>query len=113
MLSSVFFRDLLPIMGSEIIAHFRKNNVTLRQNLPLVTSGDLNIDLSKKNVRNTFDCTCSEQSNAFFRALLSLLVFESEGVVILTPPPPPTTAKVAETATRARVKGKQLNIVGI
>ena len=37
----------------------------------------------------------------FSRAFLSLLVFELGGVVILTPPP--TIAKVAETATGARV----------
>ena len=44
----VLFCGLLPIMVYEIIAHFRKNNMTLRQNWTLVTSSDLNIDLSEK-----------------------------------------------------------------
>ena len=48
---------------------------------------------------------------SFFCAFLFLLVFELGGVVILPQkrylcfrPPPPTRARVAETATRARVK---------
>ena len=48
MLLSSFFRGLLPIIGSEIMPYFRKNNVTLRQNWHLVTSGDLNIELGEK-----------------------------------------------------------------
>ena len=66
-----------------------------------MTFGDLNIDLNEKNDQNTFDCTYLVQLNASFRSFLSLIVFELSRVVILTPPP--TRAKVAETATRARV----------
>ena len=83
-----FFRGLLPIIDSEIMAHFRKN-MTLRQIWALVASDYLNIDLSEKNDWNTFESTNWEQSNAFSRTFLSLLVFELGGAVILTPPPPP------------------------
>ena len=47
-LSSAFFLGLIPIVGSEIRAHFWRNNMILRQIWPLVTSGDLNIDLGEK-----------------------------------------------------------------
>ena len=64
-----------------------------RQILPLVTSGDLNVDLSEKESsskvesRNSFESTHWCQSNAFYRGFVSLLVFELGGVVILPPPP--------------------------
>ena len=67
------------------MAHFWKNNMALHQNWPLVTSSDLNTDLSKKNDQNTFGYSHSEQLNAFFCAFLFLLVFELSRVVILTP----------------------------
>ena len=49
-----------------------------------------------------FEFTFGEQSNAFYRAFLSLLVFEQGRVFLL--PPPPIIANVAETAIRERVK---------
>ena len=42
-----FFRSLLPIIGSEIMSHFRRN-MESRKLWHLVTFGDLNIDLNEK-----------------------------------------------------------------
>ena len=89
-LSIAFLRGSLPIIGSEIMAHIPRNNMTLCKIWPLVTSGDLHIDLRERmteilsNVGNHW-----AHSNTFSRAFLSLLVFELGGVVILHPPPPP------------------------
>ena len=67
-LSSAFFRSLLPIICSEIMTHFRKNNMTLRQNWHLMTSGDLNIDLSEKMTET-----------------LSIVLIQSNGALFSTP----------------------------
>ena len=59
-----FFHGLLPILGSEIIAHFRRN-MTLLRNL---TFGDLwwpQYWWERKNDRNTFERTSRDQSNVF------------------------------------------------
>ena len=64
----------------------RKNNDTP----PKLTFGDLwwpQYWPERNNDLNTFDCTHSDQSNASFRAFMSLLVFEISRVAILTPPP--------------------------
>ena len=90
------------------MARVWRNNMTLGQIWPLVTSGELNIDLSEKNDWNTFKSTHEGQSNAFSRAFLSFFVYELGGVVILTPPPLPhhhgEGGWEPETATGARVK---------
>ena len=85
-IDSIFF-DLLPIAGSETMTYFQR---VISQFLLLMTSGDLNIDLSE-NVWNAFECMCyyavcthSEQSNVLGR--LSLLVYKW-GAVTLPPPP--------------------------
>ena len=100
-LSSFFFRGLLSIVGSEIMTRFRKNNMTLRQNWALVTSGDLNIDLSEKMTK-TFSIVLIRRNRTFFpRPSISLSFWvKSCGHF---DPPPLTRAKVAGTATRARV----------
>ena len=45
-------------------------------NLKFNDSGDLNIDLSEKNDWSIFACTYGVHPNVFYRAFLSLLVFE-------------------------------------
>ena len=77
--------------------------MTFCQILPLVTSGDLSIDLSVKNDRNTFESTHSEQSSVFFSRLSIPLSFLVWWCGHFDPPSPPTRAKVAETATWALV----------
>ena len=67
-----------------------------------MTSGNLSIDLSEKTTETLSNVLIQSNRTFFFYcALLSLLVFELGGVVILTPTP--TRAKVAETATGARL----------
>ena len=68
-------------MSGRIISHSVRFDIWW----PLVTS----ILTCAKKWRKHFESTHSERSSAFFRAFLSLLVFELEGVVILTYPPPP------------------------
>ena len=66
------------------MAHFRKYNMTLCQIWYLVTSGDLNIDLSEKWLKY-FQKYSLRAIECFFPPFLSILVFELGGVVILTP----------------------------
>ena len=68
-----------------------------------MTSGDLNIALGEINDRNTFEQTRWVVSNAFYLVFLPLLVFELDGEHI-----PPIGAKLAETATGARIKNDLL-----
>ena len=86
-----FFRGLLVIIDSEIVAHFWRNTFP-KTSYSLMTFGDLKINLSEKMTGGTFQCTPWEQWNAVFPVFLSLLVFELADVVILTPL---TGAKVA------------------
>ena len=67
-LSNTFFRGLLPIIGSEIMAHFRKNNIELRQIWPLVTSGNINIDLSEKKTTETISNVLIQSNRTLFSA---------------------------------------------
>ena len=85
------------------MAHSRKNDMTLHQNWSLVTSGDLNIDLSEKWLKH-FRLYSFRAIERFFPCLSIPISFESSRVVILPHPHPLTRAKMAETATRARVK---------
>ena len=68
----LFFCGILPIMGSEIMAHSRK--MSSRQIWPLVTSCDINIDLSGKWLE-CFRRYSLRAIERFSNAFLSLLVF--------------------------------------
>ena len=96
-----FFCSLLPIIDSEIMAHFWKiwHSTKFDCWWCLVT---LIWTWAKYN-SNTFKSTYWEQWNVFSHIFPSLLVFELGGVVILTPLPP-TVAKVTETTTGVWLK---------
>ena len=63
---------------------------------PLMTSGDLNIDLSEKLTKNSFVMIFDELSNAFSRYSLRRLGAELDGGGSLDAPPPRPTTEVSE-----------------
>ena len=74
-----------------------------------MTSADLNIHLSEK-LPKWLRMGSLELSNAASPVLLAFLVLELDGGGGSFCPPP-TMAKVAETATRARVKKSEITIL--
>ena len=68
-----------------------------------MTSADLNIHLSEKMTKMTLRTGSLRAVDRRIARPSSFRNFRVRGGVILAPPP--TMAKVAETATRARVKG--------
>ena len=79
-----------------------KNNVAFLQITPLMTSGDLNFELSETNDQSNFILNSHKASNAVYHVSLSLLVSEiSVGVEII---PSPATARPAGRPTTERVK---------
>ena len=61
-----------------------------------MTSGDLNIDLTKKNDRSSFGIIFDELSFAFFRVALRRLGAELVGGRLDVPPLPRPTVEVSE-----------------
>ena len=75
----------------------------------LWSSGDLNMDLSKKNDGSAFECTHGEQSSVFFASLILV-----RRVVILPPPPSPLhQAEAGRESHHTRAKSQDLGHIGI
>ena len=99
-LSFAFFGFGVAIIVPEILAGIPDKTIIFRKFdlwWPLLTS----IFTWAKNDRNDFERAHKQLSIAVSSGLLAFLVFELEGGGSFWPP---TMAKVAETATRARVK---------